>query len=302
MMIRGQVIRSQSGFYTVQTDAGEVICQLRGRLKKGPRLGDIAAIGDWAQISLLSDIQGMIEEIEPRQCMLSRLAPTPRGVYQQVILANPDQAVFVFSCARPEPHLGMLDRFLVITEKQRIPSLIIASKVDLVGIERAQELFGHYPGIGYPVVYVSTLNGMGIEQVKEHLLGKVSVLAGPSGVGKSSILNVIQPGLGLIVREISQASAKGKHTTVVRQMFPLDGGGFVADTPGLKALALWDMQPYEIDGYFPEMRDLVSLCQYSDCTHIHEPDCAIQQALNDGRIHPYRYESYVRMRSGQEED
>jgi ribosome biogenesis GTPase len=302
MMNRGQIICSQSGFYIVQTTAGPVTCQLRGRLKKGPRLGDIAAIGDWVQLSLLSDTRGMIEEIEPRRCMLSRLAPTPRGVYQQVILANPDQAVFVFSCARPAPHLGMLDRFLVITEKQRIPSFIIASKVDLVGIEQAKELFGHYPGIGYAVVYVSALSGMGVEHVQERLTGKVSVLAGPSGVGKSSILNAMQPGLGLIVREVSQASSKGKHTTVVRQMFPLDGGGYVADTPGLKALALWDMQPYEIDGYFPEMRDLVSLCQYSDCTHTHEPDCAIQQALNEGRIHPSRFESYVRMRSGQEED
>jgi ribosome biogenesis GTPase len=284
MLTRGQIIRSQSGFYTIQTDAGPVTCQLRGRLKKGPRLGDIAAIGDWVHLSLLPDGRGMVEEIEPRRCALSRLAPTPRGEYQQIILANPDQAVFVFSCARPSPHLGMLDRFLVIAEKQKIPSIIIASKIDLVDMEQAQELFGHYPGIGYPVLYVSAREGMGVEDAKEHLTGKFSVLAGPSGAGKSSLLNVIQPGLGLLVREISQATTKGKHTTVVRQMFPLEDGGYVADTPGLKALALWDMQPYEIDGYF------------------HEPDCAVQQALSHGRIHPYRYDSYVRMRLGQEEE
>lgn len=302
MLIRGQVIRSQSGFYTVLTTAGPVTCQLRGRLKKGPRLGDIAAIGDWVRLSLLPDERGMIEEIEPRRCALSRLAPTPRGEYQQIILANPDQAVFVFSCAHPSPHLGMLDRFLVIAEKQKIPSIIIASKIDLVGKRQAKQLFGHYPGVGYPVLYVSAREGTGVEDVKEYLIGKVSVLAGPSGAGKSSLLNAMQPGLGLLVREISQASTKGKHTTVVRQLFPLDGGGYVADTPGLKALALWDMQPFEIDGYFPEMRDLVSLCQYSDCTHIHEPGCAVQQALSEGKIHPSRFESYVRMRQGQEEE
>ncbi len=142
--IRGLIIRSQSGFYDVQTEHEKLVCRMRGRLKKGPRLGDVAAIGDWVQVSLLGESKGMIEAIEPRQRMLVRMAPTPRGVYQQIIIANPDQAVFVFGCAHPAPRFGMLDRFLVVSEKQAIPALIVANKTDLVSRELAQSLFEHY--------------------------------------------------------------------------------------------------------------------------------------------------------------
>ncbi len=300
-LARGLVIRSQSGFYTVHTDDGEEItCRLRGRLKRGPRRGDLVAVGDWVRFRRLPDGTGLIEAVEPRVRKLSRMAPTPRGEYEQIIIANPDQAVFVFACAQPEPRLRMLDRFLVISEKQEIPALIVANKADLVGLERAKALFGHYETIGYPVLYTSAATGLGIDALREHLQGKVSVFAGPSGVGKSSLLNAVQPGLGLAVREISKATGKGRHTTVVRQMFPLEGGGWVADTPGLKALSLWDIEPEELDGYFPEFRELVHLCQFSDCTHTHEPGCAIRQAVAEGRIHPERYASYVRMRLGEE--
>jgi ribosome biogenesis GTPase len=160
--------------------------------------------------------------------------PTPRGEYQQIIVANPDQAIFVFSCANPEPRLGMLDRFLVIAEKQGIPGLIVANKIDLVSQERAKELFGCYEKIGYPVLYTSARGKIGLEELRKCLSGKLSALAGPSGVGKSSLLNALQDGLGLAVREISQATSKGRHTTVVRQLFPLAEGGYIVDTPGLK--------------------------------------------------------------------
>lgn len=241
----------------------------------------------------------MIAEIEPRQRMLVRSAPTPRGEYQQIIIANPDQAVFVFSCAKPAPHLGMLDRFLVIAEKQAIPALIVANKVDLVGMEKARDLFDHYLPLEYPLVYTSVREHRGIEAVQEYLHGKISVLVGPSGVGKSSLLNAFQPGLGLAIREVSAFTSKGKHTTVVRQMFPLAGGGYVADTPGLKALALWDIAPEELDGYFPELRSLVANCQFSDCTHVCEPGCAVRAAVTQGKVHPARYEAYLRMRLGE---
>ena len=298
---RGLVIRSQSGFYTVHPEEGDdVVCRLRGKLKRGPRRGDIVAVGDWVRFRRLPDGSGLIEAVEPRVRKLSRMAPTPRGEYEQIIIANPDQAVFVFACAQPEPRLRMLDRFLVISEKQEIPALIVANKVDLVGEDQAKAIFGHYETIGYPVLYTAASTGRGVDALRERLTGKVSVFAGPSGVGKSSLLNAVQPGLGLAVREISKATGKGRHTTVVRQMFPLEGGGWVADTPGLKALSLWDIEPEELDGYFPEFRDLVPLCQFSDCTHIHEPGCAIRQAVAEGRIHPERYASYVRMRLGEE--
>ena len=298
-MLRGRVIRSQSGFFTVETAAGRLTCRLRGRLKRGPRRGDVVAVGDWVRVSRVANdpvIQGMIEAVEPRERKISRLAPTPRGEYEQVIIANPDQAVLVFACAQPEPRLRMLDRFLVIAEKQEVPALIVANKVDLVGEEQAQALFGLYAHIGYPLLYTSAKSGQGVAALRERLRGRVSVLMGPSGVGKSSLLNAVQPGLGLAVREVSRATRKGRHTTVVRQLFPLEGGGYVADTPGLKALALWDIEPEELDGYFPEMRERVAFCQFSDCTHDHEPGCAIRAAVEAGEIHPARYESYRRMR------
>jgi ribosome biogenesis GTPase len=299
--INGLIVRSQSGFYTVETDSGPLICQLRGRLKQGSREADLAAIGDRVIVSLLDDGMGMIEEIKPRQRMFSRLAPTPRGEYQQIIIANPDQAIFVFSCKEPEPRLRMLDRFLVIAEKQEVQTKIVANKIDLVGIEQAKEIFGHYPDIGYPVLYTSAKTNIGIDEFREALSQKITLLAGPSGTGKSSLLNVLQPGLGLAVRQVSQATGRGQHTTVAREMFPLDCGGYVADTPGLKALALWDMEPEEIDGYFPEIKPLVPDCQFSDCTHIHEPGCAVKDAVEVGTIPAERYESYIRLRLDDEE-
>ncbi len=247
------------------------------------------------------DETGMIEAVEPRQHLLSRMAPTPHGEYQQIIIANPDQAIFVFACARPEPHPGMLDRFLVVTEKQALPALIVANKVDLVGLPQAEALFSHYAALGYPLIYTSAKSGLGIEELSGKLTGKLSVFAGPSGAGKSSLLNSIQPGLGLAVRSVSQMTAKGRHTTVVRQLFPLTGGGYVADTPGLKAMALWDIQPEELDGYFPELRGLVDACQFSNCTHTHEPGCAVLAAVEHGGVHPDRYASYVKMRLSQDE-
>jgi ribosome biogenesis GTPase / thiamine phosphate phosphatase len=298
MTLRGLIVRTQSGFYTVETSEGRRVCELRGRLKRGPRLGDVAAVGDRVQITPLDGDKGVIESIEARQRIFSRLAPNPHGAYQQIIIANPDQVVFVFACANPAPHLGMLDRFLVIAERQDIPALILANKADLISNQAAQDLFGRYPSLGYPVTYTSTLTGQGIEEMQARLAGKISLFAGPSGVGKSSLLNALQPGLGLVVRQVSQATNKGRHTTVVRELFALGNGGYLADTPGLKALALWDIEPEELDGYFPELRSLVDQCQFSDCTHRHEPGCAVLQAVADGRVHTERYQSYLNIRFG----
>lgn len=297
--IPGLVIRSQSGFFTVQTEHGTLVCSLRGRLKQGPRLGDLVAVGDRVRVTRLPDGRGVIEAVEPRLRALVRLDPRPQGVYQQILIANPDQAVCVFACAQPEPHLRMLDRLLVIAEKQNIPALIVANKVDLVGAEQARHLFGLYPPIGYRVIYTSVKTGQGLDELREALQGKISALAGPSGAGKSSLLNALQPGLGLAVREVSRAANKGRHTTTVRQLFPFQGG-YVADMPGMRALALWDTAPEEIDGYFPEIAPLVAHCQFSDCTHIHEPGCAVRAAVEAGQVHPQRYESYLRLRAGEE--
>mgnify|MGYP000871676309 FL=1 len=298
---RGLIVRTQSGFFTVETGQGQYVCQLRGRLKQGPRLGDIAALGDWVKFTILDDGTGIIEEIEPRSRLLSRMDPRPQGEYEQIIIANPDQILFVFACTQPEPRLGMLDRYLVIAEKQNIPAVVVANKTDLTGMDKAREIFSCYEELGYPVLYVSAKTGLNVDELHKQLIGKVSALTGPSGAGKSSLLNAVQPGLGLDASHVSRATRKGRHTTVVREMFPLKEGGYVADTPGLKALALWDIEPEELDAYFPELRSLVSQCQFSDCTHVHEPGCAVLKALEEGRIHPQRYESYLRIRFGQED-
>lgn len=304
METNGLIVKAQSGFFTVKTGSGLVVCQLRGKLKQGRPTGDLAAIGDKVRVTVLEDGTGVIEEVGERKRAIVRLDPRPIGEYQQVLLANADQAVFVFACAHPKPKLRMLDRFLVIAEKQKVEPVIVANKVDLVkdvsSPREAREIFGMYEDIGYRVLYTSVKTGAGLDELKRALIGKISALAGPSGAGKSSLLNAIQPGLGLEVKEVSKAINKGRHTTVTRQLFLLEGGGYVADTPGWKSLALWDTTPEEMDAYFPELRDLVPHCQFSDCTHIHEPGCAVRAALEQGRIHRGRYESYLRLRAGKD--
>ena len=301
-LLTGLIIRTQSGFFFVLLDGQTqpITCQLRGRLKQGRREGDIAAIGDQVLFRIMSDGSGSIEEILPRKSEIVRLDPRPQGEYRQILLANPDQAVFVFACANPEPRMRMLDRFLVIAEKQNIPAVIVANKVDLIGLEQAQARFGFYPELGYQVIYTSTKDEAGIAELKEILSGKLSALAGPSGVGKSSLMNVIQPGLGIAVGDISAYNDKGKHTTNFRQLHPLEGGGWVADAPGWKSLALWDTRPEEIDAYFPELAVQVEDCQFSDCSHTHEPGCAVLTALKQGNIRQERYDSYLRLKAGQE--
>jgi ribosome biogenesis GTPase / thiamine phosphate phosphatase len=294
----GLIVKAQSGFFTVETGQGLIVCQLRGKLKQGRPTGDIAAIGDRVRVTVLEDGSGAIEEVEARKQAIVRLDPRPIGEYQQVLLANADQAVFVFACAHPKPKLRMLDRFLVIAEKQKIDPVIVANKIDLV--EDPKEIFGMYETIGYRVIYTSIKTGEGLEELKSALAGKISALAGPSGAGKSSLLNFLHPKLDLEVGEVSKAVDKGRHTTVTRQMFPLEGGGYVADTPGWKSLALWDTEPEEMDAYFPELRELVRDCQFSDCTHTHESNCAVLAAVKDGRVHPERFDSFLRLRAGQE--
>ena len=300
--LTGLIVRTQSGFFfvLVEGQTQPITCQLRGRLKQGRRESDIAAVGDQVNFTLLSDGSGSIEEILPRKSEIVRLDPRPQGVYRQILLANPDQAVFVFACANPEPRMRMLDRFLVIAEKQNVPAVIVANKVDMVGMETAQAMFGFYPALGYPVIYTSTKDGTGLAALKEVLSGKLSAFAGPSGVGKSSLMNAIQPGLGIAVGDVSTFNEKGKHTTNFRQLHALDGGGWVADAPGWKSLALWDTYPEEIDAYFPELAVLVEDCQFSDCGHTHEPGCAVQAALKQGKIRQERYDSYLRLKGGQE--
>jgi len=301
---RGRVIRSQSGFYEVETEAGTVRARLRGRLKQGKAEGDLVALGDWVQVSIpeteeLGEV--MVEEVEERSRALVREAPRPRGTYEQVIVANPDQALFVMACAEPEPNFGLLDRLLVGAEQQSIPAAVVANKTDLVGRREPQRLFGHYAQIGYPVFYTSAAKQRGIGKLRRAMEGKLNVLAGPSGAGKSSLLNAIQPELGLSVSRISKATGKGRHTTTRRELFPLGFGGYVADTPGLKVFWHADLEPEELDGYFPEIAPLVTDCRFNSCTHSEEPGCAVLAAVEAGDVHSERYRSYMMMRMKMEE-
>jgi ribosome biogenesis GTPase len=294
----GIIVRSRSGFYTVHTPTGEITCQMRGKLKEERQNESLAVIGDRVALSRLEDGSGMVESIQPRQKEFFRMAPTARGEFKQVLLANSDQVVLVFTCAEPDPSFRMLDRFLVITEKQQIPVVIVVNKIDLIGMEAARHMFAVYPGLGYRVIFTSAKESIGIAELKQVLAGKISAFSGPSGVGKSSLLNRIYPGLNLRIGALKESSGKGKHTTVVSELYPIPDGGYVADMPGLRTLSLWDTQPEELDGYFPELRGLVMDCQFSNCSHRSEPGCAVKKAVEEGRVNQQRYESYLRLRMG----
>lgn len=309
----GLVIRTQSGFATVQTPQGPVICQLRGRLKEDYKETDIVALGDRVTIELLpieaDSVGGVIVAVAERERVLSRVAPSSAvgtsAEREQVIIANPEQVVFVFAAAEPDPHVRMLDRFLVAAEKAEIPSICICvNKIDLVAdrVASVQEIFAEYERIGYPVHYVSARTGQGVRALHDMLVGKISVFTGPSGVGKTSLLNAIEPDLGRRVAAISQATTKGRHTTRYSEMVPLADGGYIADTPGIRAISPWDVEPHELDGYYIEIAPHVAHCKFPDCTHTHEPGCGVLAALKRGDISAARYDSYLRLRDMLEEE
>jgi ribosome biogenesis GTPase len=300
------VVKAQSGFFTVETTDGErFICQIPGRLKKEKQDTDLVAVGDSVTCTVDPDGRGVIESVAERTRVLSRARPAPdkRSILsdqEQVWVANLDQVLFVFSIRRPRPSLRKLDRFLVVAEMNEIPAVICVNKIDLVEPGEAQNLFGIYKEIGYMVIYTSATHGDGLQDLKECLQGKISVLTGSSGVGKTSLLNSIQPGLGMRVKAVSEATDKGLHTTRHVELVSLEMGGYVGDTPGIRSLAVFDLEPAELDGYFREIAPLVASCQFSDCTHRHEPKCAVRAAVADGRVSSQRYDSYLRLREEHE--
>ncbi len=293
----GIVLQARSGRHRVQDGGNMVICDIRGRLKRERLYTDLIATGDRVLWRATRPGRGIIEEVLPRETQLSRLRPGPQRIpVEHVIVANPDQVVFIFAVREPAPHLRMLDRLLVIAESCELPAIVCVNKMDLLdGRDKASRLFGIYEQIGYEVLYTSARTGVGVEQLKDRLTGRLSVLSGPSGVGKSSLLNAIQPDLGLAAREISEATGKGRHTTVSVRLWPLQGGGYVADTPGLREAGLWDVEPEELAWHFVEMRPYLSDCRFSSCTHTHEPDCAVKAVVETGAISGERYDSYCRL-------
>ncbi|HEX7171072.1 MAG TPA: ribosome small subunit-dependent GTPase A [Candidatus Limnocylindria bacterium] len=298
----GLVLRARSGFYTIATDEGDLIeARLRGRVKKERQASDLAVIGDRVEVERLPDGTGAIASVEPRRTRFSRRQPGPRGSWREdVMVANPDLVVIVFAVDRPPPNPRLIDRFLVVTEYNEVPALLVANKVDL-GSDAAREIFGPYRHIGYDVLYAGAKAGIGVEELRGRLAGRLSIVTGPSGVGKSTLLNALQPGLQLATGEVSSAEeGKGKHTTTHAELLPLEGpgGGYVADTPGIRELGLWEIPSSELAWCFPEFRDHLGACAFNDCSHLHEPRCGLRAAVGRGDVTDERYDSYRRLLTG----
>jgi ribosome biogenesis GTPase len=296
----GLVLRARSGFYTVATDEGDLVeAKLRGRVKRERQSSDIAVIGDRVDLERLPDGTGAITAVEDRRSRFSRRQPGPRGSWREdVIVANPDLVAVVFACDRPPPNPRLIDRFLVVAEYNEVPVVLVANKVDLVGPRRAAERFRAYERIGYDVTYTSAKTGVGLDELRASLDGRLSIVTGPSGVGKSTLLNALQPGLRLQTGEVSEIlDRRGRHTTTHAELHPLDGpaGGYVADTPGIRELGLWQIPRTELAWCFPEFREHLGACAFNDCTHLHEPRCGVRTALEAGAISADRYDSYRRL-------
>jgi ribosome biogenesis GTPase len=239
-----------------------------------------------------------IEAVADRASELARRAPGGGRRRAKVLVANVDQIVAVFAVTHPAPRLRMLDRFLVLADASGVDAVIVANKVDLArGDEGA--VFEPYEAIGYPVIHTSAADGTGVPELRTALCGHISAMAGPSGVGKSSLLNALQPGLSLRTGEVSETVRKGRHTTVSSRLIPLRCGGYVADTPGLRELGLWDVASDELDLHFPELLPHLDLCRFGrSCTHTHEPGCAVREAVERGDVSAARYASYVALHQG----
>jgi len=256
---------------------------------------DPVAINDEVEFIDNEDGTGMIVEVLPRKSKFSRLAAGPRPV-EQVIVANVDQVIPVMAVAKPKLKWQLLDRYLADAESVDLPSLICFTKADLVDEDEFREEAALYEKIGYSIVLTSAVDGRGLDELRELLSNKTSVFIGKSGVGKTSLLNAVQPGLGLRVNEVSDVTGKGKHTTSHLELFELNTGGCVIDTPGMREFGLWEREGYDTAWLFREMRPFLGQCRFgANCTHTHEPDCAIKDAVESGEITERRYESYVRM-------
>lgn len=301
--VPGLVTRSHGLWHevVVEPDSDIVIATVRGQLKRRRKGTDIVAVGDRVWITRLPDAEAVIEYVEPRTRTLGRTARHTRDV-EQVILANPDQVMFVFAIAQPEPHLRMLDRFIILAELQDIPIHIVVTKMDLVpdsDQSTARAVFADHAK-SFPVHYVSTITGEGMDELHTALRGRISALSGPSGVGKSSLLNVLDPEGRRDVGVVSAATGKGRHTTVGARLHNLGEGTFVADTPGMRAITMVAIPAGALDWCFRELRPFLNACFYHDCTHVHEPGCAVRDAVERGEIPRSRYDSYVSLRTGDE--
>lgn len=297
--MKGRVIKSTGSWYTVQVEEKMIQARLKGKFKQDElKLTNPIAVGDWVGLDLEEgQATGVIREIFPRENYVIRKS-TRKQHFSHIIASNLDQAMLVITMKNPRTSLGFIDRFLVSTESFRIPAILVVNKMDLMEGEDAQDwlqdIHEIYEPLGYPVVEVSALEN---QQLKDllipHLQGKSTLISGHSGVGKSTLLNRLIPDARQETKEISGYSSKGVHTTTFAEMFFLKEGGDLIDTPGIKEFGILEIEEYELSHYFPEMRAHLGECKYNNCQHVNEPGCKILKQLEEGYIHPYRYESYV---------
>ncbi len=304
---QGRVIRARTGFYDVQHGDILLRCTLRGTLKRrrrsetGRRIyADPVAVGDQVIFTQLDAEEGVVEEILPRKTKFSRQYAGKQDDIEQVIVANADQIVIVGSTRMPPLNFRTLDRFLILAEAGDMEAAICLNKMDLVDTAEREEFtttFTNYEKLGYRVIYTSIHSSESLDAFRHVLKDQFSVIVGASGVGKSSLLNAIQPDLGLRIGEVGLKTEKGRHTTTLVELFLLEIGGEVADTPGIREVGLWGVDTENLEYYFPEMEPYLGTCKFNDCAHVAEPNCGIQDAVASGEIHAERYRSYVVLRT-----
>ena len=290
----GRVLRVHGLESVVEDEAGRrVRCGVRGVLKNLAIDGrNVVAVGDrvWFRPAG-GDDQGLIENVAPRTGTVTR---SYRGL-EHVIVSNVDQLLIVSSFAEPELKLPLIDRYLISAEKGGVRPIIVLNKADLVDLAAYQWVFGLYAQLGYEVIACSASDRRGVDRLRDVLAEGTTALSGQSGVGKTSLLNAVEPGLNLRVGEISSWSRKGKHTTTFAELLRLERGGYVVDTPGLRQFQLWDVDPWELEGYFIEFRAFIPHCRFPDCSHTHEAECAVKDGLARDLVHEARYESYLKL-------
>ena len=296
--IRGVVTRATGSWYDVLHEGRTIACRIRGRIRlKGVRSTNPVVVGDEVVCTEGGDGEWVIERILPRRNYIIRRASN-LSKESHIIAANIDQALLVATLSQPVTAPEFLDRFLATCEAYKIPATILLAKYDLAATdpEAAAAFHATYESAGYRVVDLSTLDGTGLDAVRALVTGRTTLVAGNSGVGKSTLVGALEPGLALRTGSISESHRKGRHTTTFSAMYPLTGGGFLIDTPGIKGFGLIDIDDHELWHYFPEMMRIGAGCRFYNCTHTHEPGCAVREAVARGEVARSRYESYLKIR------